>query len=96
MTTTNLSIDRLKTIAAWREKYGENCNVVIPSEEAELMANTLIEILQLKPVGSFHITEQQVEATTDYCRDGEWPIDDGELFVYALPCLAKEEWNWND
>lgn len=37
------------------------------------------------PVGSFHISEQQVGATTDYVRDGEWPIDNGELLVYAQP-----------
>lgn len=37
------------------------------------------------PVGSFHINDQDVEATTDYVKPGEWPIDNGELLVYAAP-----------
>lgn len=37
------------------------------------------------PIGSFHISGGQVEATTDYCGDGEWPVQDGEVLVYASP-----------
>ncbi|UAN64278.1 hypothetical protein [Serratia sp. JSRIV006] len=40
-----------------------------------------------EPVGSFHIYEGQVDGTTDYVKDGEWPIDTGELLVYAAPVL---------
>lgn len=43
-----------------------------------------------KPIGSFHISGGQVEATTDYCRDGEWPVQDGEVLVYAAPVLPKQ------
>lgn len=42
------------------------------------------------PIGSFHISGGQVEATTDYCRDGEWPVQDGEVLVYAVPVLPKQ------
>uniref|UniRef100_UPI003119E232 hypothetical protein n=1 Tax=Hafnia alvei TaxID=569 RepID=UPI003119E232 len=42
------------------------------------------------PIGSFHISGGQVEATTDYCRDGEWPVQDGEVLVYAAPVLPKQ------
>lgn len=53
------------------------------------------ELLALKqaaknPIGSFHISGGQVEATTDYCRDGEWPVQDGEVLVYAAPVLPKQ------
>lgn len=43
----------------------------------------LAELAKRKPVGSFHIYDGKVEGTTDYVRDGEWPIDEGELLVYA-------------
>lgn len=42
------------------------------------------------PIGSFHISDGKVEATTDYCRDGEWPVQDGEVLVYAAPVLPKQ------
>ncbi|HIB4185804.1 TPA: hypothetical protein ACWQ1O_003294, partial [Escherichia coli] len=37
------------------------------------------------PIGAFHIAEQQVDATSDYLKDGEWPIDNGIIEVYAAP-----------
>ncbi|WP_252500074.1 hypothetical protein, partial [Escherichia coli] len=33
----------------------------------------------------FHIAEQQVDGTSDYLKDGEWPIDNGTIEVYAAP-----------
>lgn len=42
-----------------------------------------------KPIGSFHIIDQQVDGTTDYVKDGEWPIDNGELLVYAAPQVTS-------
>lgn len=61
------------------------------SEEEE-METSLFELalaaLTAEPVGSFHISAQQVQATTDYVKDGEWPIDDGELKVFATPPVA--------
>lgn len=42
-----------------------------------------------KPIGSFHIVDQQVGGTTDYVKDGECPIDNGELLVYAVPQVTS-------
>ncbi len=42
-----------------------------------------------KPVGSFHIFNGKVEGTTDFIADGKWPIDYGELVVYASPVLGQ-------
>ncbi|MGT6187468.1 DUF551 domain-containing protein [Escherichia coli] len=36
-------------------------------------------------MGAFHIAEQQVDGTSDYIKDGEWPIDNGIIEVYAAP-----------
>ncbi len=41
--------------------------------------------LKAKPIGAFHIAEQQVDGTSDYFKDGEWPIDNGIIEVYAAP-----------
>ncbi|GDJ18835.1 hypothetical protein BvCmsKSP019_01387 [Escherichia coli] len=41
--------------------------------------------LEAKPIGAFHIAEQQVDGTSDYIKDGEWPIDNGIIEVYAAP-----------
>ena len=89
---TKLTTERLETIATWRETYGNGANVMIPAEEAELMARQLLayERAAKNPIGSFHISGGQVEATTDYCRDGEWPVQDGEVLVYAAPVLPKQ------
>lgn len=41
--------------------------------------------LEAKPIGAFHIADQKVDGTSDYIKDGEWPIDDGVIEVYAAP-----------
>lgn len=41
--------------------------------------------LEAKPIGAFHIAEQQVDGTSDHLKDGEWPIDNGIIEVYATP-----------
>ena len=41
--------------------------------------------LEAEPIGAFHIAEQQVDGTSDYIKDGEWPIDNGLIEVYAAP-----------
>ncbi|WP_404853265.1 DUF551 domain-containing protein [Escherichia coli] len=43
--------------------------------------------LEAKPIGAFHIAEQQVDGTSDYLKDGEWPIDNGIIEVYAAPLV---------
>ncbi|MGS5315169.1 DUF551 domain-containing protein [Escherichia coli] len=50
--------------------------------------------LEAKPIGAFHIAEQQVDGTSDYIKDGEWPIDNGIIEVYAalpVPVVPEEK-----
>ncbi|HDV4908963.1 TPA: DUF551 domain-containing protein [Escherichia coli] len=77
--------ERLLTIKQWRETYGPGSNVVLPAEEAEELARIALASLEAKPIGAFHIAEQQVDGTSDYLKDGEWPIDNGIIEVYATP-----------
>ncbi len=79
--------DRLLTIKQWREIYGPGSNVVLPAEEAEELARIALASLEAKPIGAFHIAEQRVDGTSDYLKDGEWPIDDGIIEVYAAPTV---------
>ncbi|UIA85237.1 hypothetical protein LU604_10650 [Erwinia tracheiphila] len=39
-------IDRCKTIAAWREKYGDYANVMMPALEAKKIAEIALSSLQ--------------------------------------------------
>lgn len=79
--------ERLLTIKQWRETYGPGSNVVLPAEEAEELARIALASLEAKPIGAFHIAEQQVDSTSDYLKDGEWPIDNGIIEVYAAPSV---------
>ncbi|HCJ6042045.1 TPA: DUF551 domain-containing protein [Escherichia coli] len=65
--------------------FDPNSNVVLPAEEAEELARIALASLEAKPIGAFHIAEQQVDGTSDYLKDGEWPIDNGIIEVYAAP-----------
>ncbi|MCT6473975.1 DUF551 domain-containing protein [Escherichia coli] len=49
-------------------------------------------------MGAFHIAEQQVDGTSDYLKDGEWPVDNGIIEVYAAPPVpvVPEEMYWQD
>ncbi|WP_079964253.1 hypothetical protein [Salmonella enterica] len=77
--------ERLLKIQHWRETYGADSNVMLPAEEAEELARIALASLEAKPIGAFHIADQQVDGTTDYIKDGEWPIDNGVIDVYAVP-----------
>lgn len=77
--------NRTTTIKQWRETYGPGSNVVLPAEEAEELARIALASLEAEPVGAFHIAEQQVDGTSDYIKDGGWPIDNGTIEVYAAP-----------
>ncbi len=55
------------------------------NEEIALTVGKLRVELEAEPVGAFHIAEQQVDGTSDYIKDGEWPIDNGIIEVYAAP-----------
>lgn len=82
---TTITKERLLTIKQWREIYGPGSNVVLPAEEAEELARIALASLEAKPIGAFHIAEQQVDGTSDYLKDGEWPINNGIIEVYAAP-----------
>ncbi|ECD9616542.1 DUF551 domain-containing protein [Salmonella enterica subsp. enterica] len=82
---TTITKERLLTIKQWRETYGPGSNVVLPAEEAEELARIALASLEAEPIGAFHIAEQQVDGTSDYIKDGEWPIDNGIIEVYAAP-----------
>ncbi|MBN6202155.1 DUF551 domain-containing protein [Escherichia coli] len=82
---TTITKERLLTIKQWRETYGPDSNVVLPAEEAEELARIALASLEAEPIGAFHIAEQQVDGTSDYLKDGEWPIDNGIIEVYAAP-----------
>ncbi|EFH9845143.1 DUF551 domain-containing protein [Escherichia coli] len=82
---TTITKERLLTIKQWRETYGPGSNVVLPAEEAEELARIALASLEAKPIGAFHIAEQQVDGTSVYLKDGEWPIDNGIIEVYAVP-----------
>ncbi|EKR5678997.1 hypothetical protein P8M99_002637 [Salmonella enterica] len=49
------------------------------------LAEIALASLEAEPIGAFHITDQQVGGTSDYIKDGEWPIDNGVIDVYAAP-----------
>ncbi|EFO2757945.1 TPA: DUF551 domain-containing protein [Escherichia coli] len=82
---TTITKERLLTIKQCRETYGPGSNVVLPAEEAEELARIALASLEAKPIGAFHIAEQQVDGTSDYLKDGEWPIDNGIIEVYTAP-----------
>lgn len=73
----------------------EQCRDEIPfglsdDESMELSAyKDSLASLTATAVGSFHIYDQKVDATTDYIRDGDWPIDEGELLVYTAPPVPE-------
>lgn len=49
------------------------------------LARIALESLEAEPIGAFHIADQLVGGTSDYIKDGEWPIDNGVIEVYAAP-----------
>ncbi|ELH6819081.1 DUF551 domain-containing protein [Escherichia coli] len=59
-------------------------NGLTRGEQMEL-ARIALASLEAEPVGAFHIAEQQVDGTSDYLKDGEWPIDNGIIEVYSAP-----------
>lgn len=63
------------------------------NEELEL-ARIALASLEAEPIGAFHIADQQVGGTSDYIKDGEWPIDNGVIEVYAAPPapVVPDDW----
>lgn len=58
-----------------------------PPEVVRELAQIALASLEAEPIGAFHIAEQQVDGTSDYIKDGEWPIDNGIIEVYAAPSV---------
>jgi len=104
MTTTNLSNEYLEKVISLSREFLEAEDVKGGKADLQLwldeiwpkpvmqMARELLALREAaeKPVGSYHIVDQDVEATTDYVKPGEWPIDNGELLLYAAPQLPVE------
>lgn len=69
-------------------------NGLTRGEQMEL-ARIAMASLEAEPIGAFHIADQQVGGTSDYIKDGEWPIDNGVIDVYAVPPV-QETGAYND
>ncbi|AXD18417.1 TPA: hypothetical protein P5S02_002715 [Salmonella enterica subsp. enterica serovar Concord] len=61
------------------------------SENLRELARIALASLESEPIGAFHIADQQVGGTSDYIKDGEWPIDNGVIEVYAAPPASERE-----
>ncbi|EDQ6181315.1 DUF550 domain-containing protein [Salmonella enterica subsp. enterica] len=61
------------------------------SENLRELARIALASLEAEPIGAFHIADQQVGGTSDYIKDGEWPIDNGVIEVYAAPPASERE-----
>ncbi|HDP9368762.1 TPA: hypothetical protein P7P04_003671 [Escherichia coli] len=80
------SVSYLEDLKGRVSKEGADCKVVIEMVARDLkLARIALASLEAKPIGPFHIAEQQVDGTSDYLKDGEWPIDNGTIEVYAAP-----------
>ncbi|EON4171508.1 hypothetical protein ACNDFL_004833 [Escherichia coli] len=80
------SVSYLEDLKGRVSKEGADCKVVIEMVARDLkLARIALASLEAKPIGAFHIVEQQVDGTSDYLKDGEWPIDNGTIEVYAAP-----------
>ncbi|EEV9780217.1 DUF551 domain-containing protein [Escherichia coli] len=80
------SVSYLEDLKGRVSKEGADCKVVIEMVERDLkLARIALASLETKPIGAFHIAKQQVDGTSDYIKDGEWPIDNGTIEVYAAP-----------
>lgn len=80
------SVSYLENLKGRVSKEGADCKVVIEMVARDLkLARIALASLEAKPIGAFHIAEQQVDGTSDYIKDGEWPIDNGTIEVYAAP-----------
>lgn len=63
-------------------------NGLTRGEQMEL-ARIAMASLEAEPIGAFHIADQQVGGTSDYIKDGEWPIDNGVIDVYSVPPVQE-------
>lgn len=82
-----LTTERLETIATWREKYGNSANVMIPAEEAELMARQILAYEQAaNEVACWGVTGQRGQIyplSPQTARMDSFPL-------YRAPVLPKQ------
>jgi len=85
--TTQLPIpkERLEQILAHCKREAHENMAPISAGSAVEVIGALLAAHEQEPIGAFHISGGTVEATTDYCKDGEWPVQDGIVEVYAHP-----------
>ncbi len=90
---TKLTTERLETIATWRETYGNGANVMIPAEEAQLMARQLLAYEQAakNPVAFTEACEiSNMNATGLYMRGFPDSKQGRNIPIYAAPVLPKQ------
>lgn len=102
---TKLTTERLETIATWRETYGNGANVMIPAEEAELMARQLLAYEQAakNPVAWTDNNELK-DVNKGYpaylfALDGEankYSDPRRKIMLYAAPALPKQPESRNE
>lgn len=80
------NVDHLKDLQQRVGEAGDEYKKIFDMVSLDLeIAKIALNALEAKPIGAFHIAEQQVDGTSDYLKDGEWPIDNGIIEVYAAP-----------
>lgn len=92
---TKLTTERLEKFVNDIKTDGM-CDITDSQVESALIRLLAYEQAVKNPIGLLHISDGKVEATTDYCRDGEWPVQDGEVLVYAAPALPKQPESRNE
>lgn len=87
MTTSELNKERLQTIASWRAKYSAGHNVVLPAEEAEMMARMLIAGMYQEPVAwIIHaLGGDQLTQDGDYVANAEGISGIASTPLYTAP-----------
>ncbi|MFP2268112.1 DUF551 domain-containing protein [Citrobacter braakii] len=84
---TTITKEQLIAHIERRQKFAR-CGCRLSDSDRVLDAAVLeiaLASLEAEPIGAFHIADQQVDGTSDYIKDGEWPIDNGVIEVYAAP-----------
>ncbi len=71
------------------EQYANDPRMFNVNDEIRQIARIALASLEAEPIGAFHIADQQVGGTSDYIKDGEWPIDNGVIDVYAVPPVQE-------
>ncbi|HEB1252511.1 TPA: DUF551 domain-containing protein [Escherichia albertii] len=87
ITQARINIHDLESLKkeAQQEPYASDLAYRSALERDLELARIALASLEAEPIGAFHIAEQQVDGTSDYLKDGEWPIDNGIIEVYAAP-----------